>query len=56
MTMGYLIHNFWFSKPNGVAISARQLGLLTPVQVPHGDQPQIRPGSLKISDIFINSA
>jgi hypothetical protein len=52
--MGYLFHNFWFSKPNCVAIWAYQLGQLTPVQVPHGDQPQIRPGSLKLSEIVIS--
>jgi hypothetical protein len=51
--MGYLFYNFWFSKPIGVAVWAYQLGLLTPVQVP---QPQIRPGSLKLNEIFLNSA
>jgi hypothetical protein len=49
--MGYLFHNFWFSKRNCVAIWADQLALLTSVQVPHGDQPQIQPGSLKLSEI-----
>jgi hypothetical protein len=31
-----------------------QVGQLTPVQVPHGDQPHIRPGSLKKSEILIS--
>jgi hypothetical protein len=52
--MGYLFHLFWFSKPNCVSVWAYQVGLLTPVQTPYGDQPQFRPGSLKRSEIFIS--
>jgi hypothetical protein len=45
--MGYLFLNFWLSKPKFVAVSAYQVGQLTPLQVPHGDQPQILHESLK---------
>jgi hypothetical protein len=54
--MGYLFLKFWFSKPNCVAIWAYQVGLHAPVQVPHGDQPQIRPGLLKLTKILVSSA
>jgi hypothetical protein len=45
--MGYLFLNFGLSKPKFVAVWAYQVGPLTPVQVPHGDQPQILHKSLK---------
>jgi hypothetical protein len=52
--MGYLFHHFWFSKPNCVSVWDYQVGLLSLVQAPHGDQPQFRPGSLKSSEIVIS--
>jgi hypothetical protein len=46
--MGYLFLNFWLSKPNFVAIWAYQVvSVLTPVQVPHENQPQIQNESKK---------
>jgi hypothetical protein len=53
--MGYIFHSFWFSNPNCVAIWAYKVGLLTPVQVIHRDQPQIQPGSLKLTKILVSS-
>jgi hypothetical protein len=52
--MGFLFHRFWISKPICVSVWAYQVGLLTPVQAAHGDQPQFRPGSLKSLEIFIS--
>jgi hypothetical protein len=54
--MGYLFLNFWLSKPNFVAIWAYQVGLLTPVQVPHEKQPQIQHESLKNSEFLVSCA
>jgi hypothetical protein len=45
--MGYIFLNFWLSKPKFVAVWAFQVGPLTSVQVPPGDQPQILHESLK---------
>jgi hypothetical protein len=54
--MGYLFPNFWLVKPNFVAIWAYQVGLLTPVQVPHKNQPQIQHESLKKSEFLVSCA
>jgi hypothetical protein len=54
--MGYLFLNFGLSKPKFVAVWAYQVGPLTPVQVPHGDPPQILHESLKDSEFLLSCA
>jgi hypothetical protein len=52
--MGYIFPNCWLSKPNFVAIWVNQVGLLSPVQVPHEKQPQIQHELLKNSDFLVS--